>query len=288
MFFFRLLSYLPFWLLYFFSDVLFVITFYLFRYRKGVVFANLAAAFPEKTAAERKNIAKKFYKNLTDIVVETLKTLTISEAELGKRVTLTHFELLNNELANGQSIIAMASHQCNWEWLLVRAETGLLGVADGIYKPLRNNFYDTLMLSIRGRFGSFMVPMQQLPRTLVSRKNITRTLALVADQTPLPETAYWSDFLNQDTPFYTGGAKIALSLGYPVFFIEMRRLRRGFYEVIAHPLAYPPYENEGVETLIEKYVRMAEKSIQKNPSDWLWSHKRWKYTRYTSIQKNTT
>jgi KDO2-lipid IV(A) lauroyltransferase len=279
MFFFRLFSRLPFFVLYFISDVLYCIAFYIIGYRKSVVWENLKNAFPEKSEKELKTIRRSFYRNLTDIIVESLKTLTISEKELSKRVALKNFDLLNQQLLQGQSIIAMTSHQCNWEWILVRAELGLEGVADGVYKPLTNKFFDKLMLGIRGRFGSFMLPMQQVPRSLVTRKNITRTIALVADQTPAPETAYWSDFLNQDTAFYTGGAKIAISLGYPVFFIEMKRQKRGFYEVSAKVLSMPPYQNETIESITEKYVRLAEKSVQANPADWLWSHKRWKHKR---------
>jgi KDO2-lipid IV(A) lauroyltransferase len=251
---------------------------------------NLVNSFPEKNEKQIQDISRLFYYNLTDVIVETIKALTISSAELNKRIHVLNFEECMSALQNNQSIIVMASHQANWEWLQLGFSANLtpenIGV-DAVYKPLHNAFSEELMLAIRTRFGSYPLPMNKLPREIVSRRHITRIIAMVADQTPAPETAYWTQFLNQDTPFFIGAAKIAQRTGYPVFYIGMRRVKRGYYEVYAVPLKIQPLAQHIDHSIIEAYVQEVEKSIQANPAQWLWSHKRWKHKRSADIGPRT-
>ncbi len=139
------------------------------------------------------------------------------------------------------------------------------------------------MLAIRSRFGPVPVPMQQLPRELVRRRPVVRIIAMVADQAPAPELAYWHDFLHQDTPFFSGAAKIAQRTNYPVLFTSMKRLKRGYYQVEMSPLALPPYPPEAVEEIIGRYAAAVERAIRQRPAEWLWSHKRWKHKRNQEV-----
>lgn len=107
---------LPFGLLYLLSDVLYFLLYYVTGYRKKVVFKNLQNAFPEKTEAERLSIAKQFYRNLTDIVVETIKLAAISPEELHKRVKILNPEVISAATNQGKIALALGGHQCNWEW----------------------------------------------------------------------------------------------------------------------------------------------------------------------------
>ncbi len=279
MLFFRLLSRLPLPALYALGYLLYVLGYYALGYRRKVVMANLDLAFPRKTAAEKKAIARQFYRNLADIVVETVKLLTISSAELGRRVTIANPEVLLAHLDRGQSIVVMTAHQGNWEWLLQGCALHLGYDVDAVYKPLRNKFSEKLMLAIRRRFGPLPVPMQQLPRALVQRRPVVRIIAMVADQAPAPELAHWLDFFGHDTPFFTGAAKIAQRTAYPVLFTGMQRLRRGYYQVYMAPLALPPYAPEAVEDIIGRYARTVQAAIEARPAEWLWSHQRWKHKR---------
>lgn len=281
MVFFKAISRLPLSLLYGFSDFLYLLLRYVVRYRWSVVLQNLQNAFPEKTPAERRQIAAGFYRNLTDVMVETIKGLTISESELRRRVVVRNLQAYKTHLDAGRTVLAMTSHQCNWEWQSPAAR--ILGPAvDVVYQPLNNAFFNQLMRRIRGRFGITPLPMQGLLRDMVKRRDQPRLVGLVADQAAPPETAYWTNFLNQETDFFVGSDKLARQFGCPVLFIEMRRLRRGHYELALHPLAEPPYDGLPPHSIIENYVRKLEASIQENPSDWLWSHRRWKHRREDS------
>lgn len=277
-----LISRLPFRVLYGISDILFFLLYYVVKYRRGVIRNNLVNAFPEKNKNEIKLITREFYRNLTDVIIETLKALTISSQELNSRIHVLNFDACLKALTNQQSIIVMASHQANWEWLqlVFSANLAKMNIAvDAVYKPLHNQLSEKLMLAIRTRFGSYALPMNKLPREIVSRKHITRIIAMVADQMPAPETAYWTQFLNQDTPFFTGAAKIAQRTGYPVFYVGMRRVKRGYYEVYATPLQVQPATQNVDHFIIEAYVQEVEKAVRSTPAQWLWSHKRWKHKR---------
>ncbi|QHT71457.1 lysophospholipid acyltransferase family protein [Rhodocytophaga rosea] len=279
------ISRLPFRVLYVLSDCIFFILCYVLKYRKKVISENLKRSFPGKNEAERKAILQSFYHHLADIIVETIKALTISPDELIRRVHIINAEELTNHLKVGQSVIVMASHQANWEWLQLVHAAKLNYAVDAVYKPLHNNFSEKLMLTIRTRFGSYPLPMFKLPREIVSRKEITRIIAMVADQTPAPEQAIWLNFLHQDTPFFTGAAKIAKRTGYPVLFAGMRRVKRGRYEVYFSKITGTPNLEMSNEEIIQKYTLEVEKAIIARPAEWLWSHKRWKHKRQVQVQE---
>ncbi|MBX9851430.1 MAG: lysophospholipid acyltransferase family protein [Cytophagaceae bacterium] len=277
MLFIKILSKLPFPILYLISDFLYLMTYHIFKYRMKVVRGNLKAAFPEKSEKEINAITRKFYRNLCDLVVEILKTLSLSEKELTKRVLINNIEIPLKYLSAGQSIIVLTGHLYNWEWLLSACMVKGKFPIDAIYKPLSSKFSDKLMLKIRSKFGATPVAMNDTLREQVKKKNIPHTLAMVADQTPLKnEIQHWVKFFNQDTPYYVGADKIGKMLGMPVFFAGMKKIKRGHYEIYFKKIAEAPYQGEGFP-VTDQFNKMLEEEIRKEPAGWLWSHRRWKH-----------
>jgi KDO2-lipid IV(A) lauroyltransferase len=275
MWFFYGLSRLPFFVLYLISDFLAFLAGTVFKYRKKVILENLRKSFPEKSVQELEAITKGFYKNLSDIVVETIKGLTISQRELDRRVKIVNEDVLVKYLQGNTTNIALASHQGNWELLLLSCASRLPVNVQAAYKPLRNQFFEKLMYGIRSRFGTEPIPSKQLVRRMVQLRGQTSLFALVADQSPDPQQATVVEFLNQKTIFLNGPQKLYdLSKGI-VYYAEMVRVKRGYYTIQAHFLAELPYQ--GSQTIIQDYAKAVEKSIARNPESWLWSHKRWKF-----------
>ncbi len=279
MIFFRFLSRLPFQILYGIADVLYFLLLYVVRYRRRVVEENLRASFPEWSDKQRKTVVRGFYRNLTDLLVETIKLPSLTPKELTRRVVYKNTALVGGYFAEGRSVIGLASHQANWEWLPPAAT--LIGLqTDSVYKPLTNQFFEELMREIRSTGGAWPIPMSRLTREMVARRKLPRIIALVADQVPdKPEFAHWIPFLNQETPFYPGSEKLARSQQMPLVYVEMVRLRRGYYEATFHLIAEPPYDHLPPGTLLERYRDQLEASIRRSPANWLWSHKRWKHSR---------
>lgn len=270
-----IISILPLKFLYVLSDSM---SFFLKKfYRKSVVKNNLINSFPEKNDAEINNIFNAFYKNLCDLFVEVIKAYTITSKEIKKRVIIENYEEINKIIINEKKpIILLATHQCNWEWLLLALGAYFRKNFVCSYKKLSNKTFDKIMLKTRSKFGIKMIEAKDSVTYLNKNLNKLEIIALASDQSPrIDMKVYWQKLLNQKTAFYRGIELLPKRFNSKVFFISMRRSKRGFYNVRLINLDSPPYELKKPE-ILPKYVKFLEKEIYKNPSDWLWSHKRWK------------
>ena len=274
----RLISYLPFSVLYLISDFLFFVSYRLIKYRRTVVWGNLRNSFPEKSEAELRKIEREFYGCLCDYGVETLKLLTIEKTELSKRMHWNNPEILVPFLEKKQSVILLASHQFNWEWLLVSGSINLPMPVDFVYQKQSSNLFDKFADATRTRFGAFAIERQQTARESVKRRGITRAIANVADQFPTFEKRYWTTFLSQETAFFQGISQLPMLTQCPVFFAPIKKVKRGYYQADLVQLASPPY-TKGDNQVIEEYVKQVEHLIRQQPQNWLWSHARWKRKR---------
>ncbi len=273
------LAKLPLAVLYRLAPSLYFIAFYIVRYRREVVSKNLRNSFPEKTTVELKALEKRFYRQLIDVMLEAIKASTMTEAEFGERVRFDNADIFNDHVANKQSVVLLAAHHCNWEWLLPACNTTLPFPVDAVYKPLHQKFVDDFMLQSRSRFGAKPVPHKSAVMDIMQRRNEMRAFAMVADQSPKRrEEKYWMQFLNQETSFQVGMVKIPQMTKYPVYFAAMRREGKGYYSVKFVPLAEPPYAR-GDNTIIERYAEALEGSIAAQPEAWLWSNDKWSRAR---------
>ena len=278
----RLLSWLPFPLLYTLAWVAYLLLYYVAGYRKTVVYENLRRAFPDKSAREVTVLAKMFYRQLAQVAFEIVKARRMSKADFRQRVELVNPELIRQYSNNFQdSVIVLTIHQGNWEWML-HGVTSALGVpVDPVYKPLHNKSADKLIFDIRSRFGSRPVSMEYATKDIIRRRREFRLFVMVADQSPIrSERSYWTEFMHQPAAFYLGTEAIAKMTGFPILFAQCRRQRRGHYQLEFHELAQAPYDKNSHE-VTERYVRMAEQAIRSEPQSWLWSNQRWKRDRAT-------
>jgi KDO2-lipid IV(A) lauroyltransferase len=273
------ISILPFPALYFVSDLLFPVIYYLVGYRKKVVMDNLLNAFPDKTPQERNRIARKFYRHFTDLIFEILKMKTIPPGSLSRRIRYANPGLLQDYFERGKGFIGMLAHYNNWEWT-VAVSHGSPHKAMAVYKPLQNRYFDRFMKNARERHGTELIPMREtLRRVLGDHKNgILAGYGLISDQSPVwEEIQYWSPFMNQLTPFFTGTEKLARKAGLPVVYYSMQKVKRGHYIIDLIPICDDPAAT-GKHEITEKFIRTLEKVIAEKPEYWLWTHRRWKLT----------
>ena len=275
-FFLYLLSLLPFWFLYLISDFLFVILYHVTRYRRAVVQENLKNSFPEKTEEQRKEIERKYYKYMADLMVETIKSVSLSKKEVLKRMRVTNPELVEHYFGKGKSIIAAAGHYCNWE--MATLSFGFLTDKKRIivYKPQSNVVFTDFFNRTRSRFGATMVAMKQTLRKMIEFKNELTFSVLVSDQTPAREDAkYFTPFLNQPTAVFLGIEKLTKIVDCVVIFYRIDLVKRGYYTYTLVPLVEEPRNTQPYE-ITEAHVRYLETLIREKPEFWLWSHRRWK------------
>jgi len=251
-------------------------------YRKRVVRSNLASSFPEKTEAELQQIERGFYHFFCDYLVESIKLLTISHEELKRRLVFKGTETVNEVVESGQSCAVYLGHYCNWEWITslplwvtAKAQCGQ------IYHPIENKDFDRLFLRLRQRMGAVCIPMQDTLRKILEYRQQGQPVVIgyISDQKPhWVNIHHWVDFLHHDTPVLTGTERIARKVKHAVFYMDVRRIRRGYYEaefrlITREPQQMPEYR------LTDIYYEMLEASIRRAPEFWLWSHKRWARTR---------
>lgn len=271
-------SLLPFWVLYRISDLVFTLIYYVFGYRKKVITTNLKNSFPEKTEKEILQIRRKYYRYFCDLIVEVLKSLTITPKALRKRIQFDDYSLFQKYYDLNQSVIVVMGHFGNWELAGARFALEPIHQLFVIYHPLKNPYFEKLIVHARTRLGNGLYPMKNALRGMIgNRKKVTAT-AFIADQTPSSQNSFWMEFMNQDTPVFTGTEKIAQKLKYPVIYISVKRPKRGIYTIEPELLFANP------ETTIENeisriHTQRLEKDIREQPEIWLWSHRRWKHKR---------
>lgn len=277
MLFFKLFSRLPLGILYLFSDFFYLIARYVIRYRKSVIDENLFHAFPEKPEKERKSIRNKFYRNFTDSIAETIKSLTISKEELSKRFTITNQELLDQEVKNGKSVLLLAGHFFNWELGLQQAAVLSQVPSEGVYLKINSPFFNELMYQARTRFGNTITEKRDFKNTMKTLGEQHRVVQLAADQRPNNRTTrYQRPFLNRPAYFFEGAEHIAKSKDLPVYFGEITKKGRGRYQATYELLAKGPYESHAEHSITDAFCDRLEKNIHLQPDLYLWSHKRWK------------
>ncbi len=272
----KLISKSPLWLLYGLSSVLAIpLSFF---YRRKLVLKNLAKAFPEKSKKELEKIANKFYRNFADVVVEALKSYSISEKELARRVTFSGTQIFFDLKEKRKPILFFASHQCNWEWMALASRSQLSVPGDVIYKPLQNKKADDFIYKLRSRFGGRPISKDFAAREIIRLIDDHRIIGLVADQSPPRDHVHWSYFFNQETDFYPGLVTLPYLMQAPAVFGRMTRTKRGHYHVEMIPIGEPPYQ-KGDLAILQRYIEETERSIRDHPADYLWTHNRWKHTR---------
>lgn len=272
----RVLSYVPWSVLYGVFGALSAFLHHVIRYRRSVVRTNLTNTLASLDTQTLREVERQFYRNLGELVVEVIKASTMPAEELRSRVVLRKLDMVREELDAGRSVLILGAHQCNWEWMLLAMSLDLGYPLDAAYKPLRGMHGERLMYSIRSRFGGRLVPAKELLANVIARRNEVRAVAMIADQEPVTtDYKWWTPFLGRETAFYMGPEKIARGARFAVFYAGMRHVSRGHYEVTFAPIAEArePY-SQG--TITERYARLVEAEVLANPGDWIWSHRRWR------------
>lgn len=273
-----ILSRLPMPFLYLISDFFYFIVYYIFGYRKELVFSNIKTAFPEKTDKEIVIISKKFFHHFTDLIMESVKSFSISKTQIQKRYTYKNLHIINDLAKKGRSIILTGSHQNNWEWsfgLPLYTEINCYGA----YKKIQNKYFEKVIKSSRMRFGYDGVPTYEFYKVMTERveNNIQSLYILLSDQSPqLHKAKYWSNFLGEFVPVHTGAETLSKKHNFAVVNMSILKTKRGYYEATFTLITENASEYKNFE-LTEKYLKITEENISKQPEFYLWSHNRFKH-----------
>lgn len=273
-----LISRLPLKVLYIFSDVMFFLNYYFVGYRKKVITQNLRNSFPDKSEEEIRKIRKKFYRNFSDYLVETIKSFSISETESRVRMQHINQELFHEAKAEGKNIILLAGHVFNWEWINALAKVIPQKHSHPVYRKVNSDFWENQMKKVRNKFGNEALEANEVIMNIFRSKNDgSSAYMFVADQTPhVAHVNYGLDFLNQRTPAFIGYDKLATRMDLVFIYCEMKKVKRGYYQVNYHRI-YPDGEKFVEHEVVRKFHKLLENTLHKRPDNYLWSHRKWKY-----------
>lgn len=250
--------------------------YYIVQYRKRVVFSNLKQAFPEKTHDQRKQIAKKFYRNFTDNFIEFIKLISASPAFINKHFS-GDYSLPQQLFDQKKRCVALFAHNFNWEGACLAIPLNIKHSFLVVYMPINNKIFDKIFIKIRSKTHALLLPATEMRSAIIPYRHQLYMLALVADQNPgNPANALWFNFFGKPTPFVTGPESGARGGNIPVLFCKFLKERRGHYKVIFQMLEENPAVLKKGE-LTKKYVDRLHAFVSEHPDLWLWSHRRWKW-----------
>lgn len=276
---------------YLLSDILYLVTYYLVRYRRRVVRDNLVKSFPDKSRSELLRLERRYYRYLSDLLVEGTYNLLFATPAYLKR----HYRIVNRQLVDlfyeqGRSVVLMSAHYGNWEYMVTSLNMQFLHHGIGVGKPLSDRLTASFITRRRTRYGTQVVDQTDVRPHVAfyDRHHVPCVLMMLGDQSPRnPHRSYWTTFLGRDTAFLYGGEYFARKYNYPVLYYHVHRVKRGYYELTFSPLCEHP-DKVPQYSIVEAYVRRLEHDIYEQPEFWLWSHRRWKLTREGRILKDGT
>ena len=273
-----LISILPFNLLYLVSDAVYILIYHILGYRKKVVTSNLKLAFPKKSAKEITLIQKKFYHHLCDMILESVKSITISETEIKKRYVFTNVEEIHKLEKEKKSIVLLMGHYASWEWIFIlQAHVNHKGYA--VYKQLSNKYFDALVKRIRAKYNSHLITTKETVPTLL-RAKVNKELTFngfVFDQSPRANKAlHWQNFMGVKVPVHVGAEVLAKRLDMATVFLKVKKVKRGYYEATFMDIIKDTKSIENY-TITDAALKRVEEQIYEAPEYYLWTHKRWKH-----------
>lgn len=282
------IAWLPLWVLYRLSDLAYLVVYHVARYRRKVTRTNLEKSFPEKSTREIAVIEKRYYRHLCDLLVEALYGLRATPMQVLKHYKVVNREVINKYYEKGQSVILMSSHYNNWEYMVLSINFQLRHHGIGVGKPLSNKSFGRYLTKKRTRYGDEIVDQTNVRQVMAfyDLHKVPCAYMMLSDQSPSnPRKCFWVEFLNQDTGFLYGGEHFARKYSYPVLYYEVKKVKRGYYEITIEELCENPMQiPEGGITL--SYTMKLEDLIRRQPEYWLWTHRRWKKKRPEELTHN--
>lgn len=278
------ISRLPFGMLYVLSDILFVLLYHVVGYRRKVALKNIADSFPDKSPEEHQAICRQFFRNFADYFFETIKMNHITDDEMRRHTVIEGVEQIDRYVEQGRSVAVYFSHCGNWEWgtsitLWARNNPTNGVVYAQVYRPLTNKWFDAYFLKLRSRFGSVSFDKRMVFRDLLllKRDGVLSVTGFMSDQKPSAgDVTHVVKFLNHPTAMITGTETIVRRLNLVAFYWDVEKPSRGHYKLTLRLITDNP-DSMPQFAITDVYARLLQQTIERNPSIWLWTHKRWKY-----------
>jgi KDO2-lipid IV(A) lauroyltransferase len=252
----------------------YVIFTYIWPYRKKIILKNLSTAFPHLCDKGRNLLLKDYYQHLSNLFVESFLFANTNKKDLRFLVKFKNLDVIEKLVQQKREVIVLASHLGNWEYLQalpLHLKVPVLAA----YSPLSNKPMDKLMLNMRKKYGTQLIPKQNWYKTILSRPAKQPALyIMIADQRPSSESKEKVLLYNEPTSIQCGALRLAQKRGAAVVYAHVASTGKNAYQFKFELMADKVTEND---CFMQDYFTQLEQNINQAPSLWLWSHDRWKF-----------
>lgn len=249
-------------------------------YRGRVVRANLKRAFPHHTGWQRLGKFVAFQRHFAQLMVESAKLFTMKRSEVDEGMVHLGTEIMERLHRQGKHVLLAGGHMNNWEWSALTLNQNLPFRTMALYKKLSDSKAEKWMKESRSRYGLEMVRTTDGRAWMnVARHGDPVAVIMGFDQSPAdPSKCWWTSFLGVETAVFYGLEQWSHLYDMAVVYASIRREGPWkytlTYELIAEDVAGLP-DGE----VLDRCLAKLEREILRDPSRWLWSHKRWKHRR---------
>jgi KDO2-lipid IV(A) lauroyltransferase len=213
------------------------------------------------------------------MILESIKGFYLNEADIRKRVTYLKPEFYKEIQVVDRPVILLMGHFLNWEWILMSLPLHIRNSVIILYKKVKNPHLNGYLTEKREKFGSQMAFIDETRNYFERYTSENAVFVLGADQSPTNlKNAIWTEFMNQETAFIHGPKKYAEKYSMAICYLHVSRVKRGHFQTSIQWLSEIGSDIE-LNTLLNDYVDLLEADIKRDPSNWLWSHRRWKRKR---------
>ena len=262
-----------------FAKALGLIVFYIIPVRKKVVIENLSIAFPEKSISEIKKLARKTYQNILITFSEMMYLPFLSESKIKKSISFENLEIVKINIGENKPAIFLTGHFGGWEFCLSSLSLFIGRKFLLLAQPQSNSRISDFVMNARKTFGNDVILSGVSVRKLYENLTKGGIVGIAGDQRGTYEGPRFS-FFNRDTALYTGTATMALKTSCPIIMTAFERLKNNNYKIYFQEVNFHnlPQDNEDkIRVITQQYITFLEKHISKNPEQYFWLHKIWKY-----------
>ena len=259
------------------GDLLGGAAYHLDRFHRRIAIDNLTHAFPSKSPAERRALARAMFGHFGSLLLELMKFGTLSEEEMLARVEFDGVERVRHAYDKGRGVLFFTGHFGYWEMQAIVHALRYPPVSM-LARPLDNPRLHAMLEGIRTRTGNSVIYRQGAIRKVMRELGENRGIAILIDQHLHTPDAVYVDYFRRPAATTSALAALALRTGAPVIPVFALPLPRGRYRLIyEHPVDPPqPDSPDPIREFTQRCTDVLEMYVRRHPDQWLWMHRRWR------------
>jgi KDO2-lipid IV(A) lauroyltransferase len=245
----------------------------IFRSKK-LIHTNIKKAFPKNNSVEIKKLTKLMWNNYGRVFAEYMFIKDFRFEKIDSKIEIVGQEILDEIKKSNKPVVFISGHFSNFELMAMQIEKAGIELS-AIYRPLNNIFLNRIMEKIRKKY----ICKNQIKKGIAGTRELIKfqrnnySIALMIDQRVSEGEKV--NFFNQEAYTTTIPAQLAKKFDMPIVPIFIERVNDTNFKIkISKPVNF--LKRDSIKDITSKLNAIIEEMILKNPTQWIWSHNRWK------------